>query len=303
MLHLCLYLTSYLSCYLCGDWTGNNIQLHNLFMFCFSNAFFVLIYGISVLAVKGTSCKMSRYKEMVLIVQGIIWISGIILASGTCPARVWKKIPLAGKLFSGITSETAVLSVKGCAEKCTEAVNCKSFGFNTASKKCYLYDVLIWAGGLSADEADVVYYWALKDRCPTNLGYTQDSSGSTCAKLFSDVKTWEDAMKECDQHDGHLFLVDAPFKKDLILNLTQNSSSTYTYLGATDGNIEGDWKWLNGVTIPIASPSEWIPGRPDNYGNSQHCMAFKKESGSSGLDDRDCADPSPFICEIPMNEG
>ncbi|KAK6176987.1 hypothetical protein SNE40_015183 [Patella caerulea] len=241
---------------------------------------------------------MSRYKDKVLVVRGLIWISAIILASSTCPERVWKKIPLADKFLDGITSETSVPSLKDCAKKCTETDNCKSFGFNTALTKCYLYDVLIWAGGQGADVAGMVYYWALKKRCPTNIGYTLDSTGSMCAKYFSDGKTWENAMRTCDTHDGHLFLVESPFKKDLMLNLIQNSSSTYIYLGATDVNKEGDWKWLNGVIIPTSTPSDWIPNRPDNYGDSQHCIVFKK--GSDGLDDRDCTETTPFICEIPI---
>lgn len=68
--------------------------------------------------------------------------------------------------------------------------------------------------------------------------------------------TWEQAGAVCKKMGGHLVYIEDDEEMQFVQKLT---GGTLVYVGATDKQKEGDWRWLNGRKV---SRSFWAPQRP-----------------------------------------
>jgi hypothetical protein len=99
--------------------------------------------------------------------------------------------------------------------------------------------------------------------------------------------TWHLAKRQCEEMGGYLVVVSNPQEREFIVNLCRKQKS-YVWVGATDEEVEGTWKWVDGT-------SGSLTGRHINNSNGvEHYLAF-----DTGLDDFNdlssgrCA----FLCE------
>jgi len=75
------------------------------------------------------------------------------------------------------------------------------------------------------------------------------------------LKTWHEAKAYCKSVEGYLATVTSQSEMDFILNTFGDAN--HTWLGGTDEEQEGVWKWVTGETWGYAS---WNSGQPDNEG-------------------------------------
>jgi len=75
------------------------------------------------------------------------------------------------------------------------------------------------------------------------------------------LKTWHEAKAYCKSVEGYLATVTSQSEMDFILNTFGDAN--HTWIGGTDEEQEGVWKWVTGETWGYAS---WNSGQPDNEG-------------------------------------
>ena len=68
--------------------------------------------------------------------------------------------------------------------------------------------------------------------------------------------------------------------------------NTYFWLGGSDRNIEGDWRWeSDGGVIDSAF---WGRGQPNDFGN-QDCLAMQNDGM---IYDYECEELRRFVCKL-----
>ncbi|XP_035687852.1 E-selectin-like isoform X2 [Branchiostoma floridae] len=76
-------------------------------------------------------------------------------------------------------------------------------------------------------------------------------------------------------------------------------SGTHYWIGCTDRQIEGIWRWSDGSSL---SYTNWAPTQPDNADGIQDCGILYSIYGYAQWDDTECSTPYFFICQTDINE-
>lgn len=99
---------------------------------------------------------------------------------------------------------------------------------------------------------------------------------------------WDQAAAVCKKMGGHLVYIETKEEMQFIQKLIDGIP---VYIGATDKQKEGDWRWLNGRKV---LRSFWTPNRPFNNKNLYGCILYRE-----GMMDSIPQNPGSrgFICE------
>ncbi|XP_016344326.1 galactose-specific lectin nattectin-like [Sinocyclocheilus anshuiensis] len=128
-------------------------------------------------------------------------------------------------------------------------------------------------------EVDVV------EKCP--YGWT--NFGVRCYKFFSQSVNWITAERNCQGFDANLASVHNKIEQDLLLSLLP-SSSTRCWIGAHDGEQEGQWVWSDGTPYDF---TYWGSGEPNNLG-TENCGELNWSSNR--WNDATCSTSLGYIC-------
>jgi hypothetical protein len=152
---------------------------------------------------------------------------------------------------------------------------------------------------------------ALPDATPFCAGVDQIlNTDGHCYTLVRTNRMWVDAAAECGSRGPttHLAQVTSAVENSLVTALGNSGGVGLAWLGGTDGQTEGDWRWVNdGRSFPPApSPffsfANWNGGEPNN-GNgtgAENCLTIQLSTTSStrgGWDDRVCGNLRFYVCE------
>ncbi|ESO89845.1 hypothetical protein LOTGIDRAFT_164533 [Lottia gigantea] len=184
-----------------------------------------------------------------------------------------------------------------CVETCINSTNCNSVGISVINGviECYLYPVKVYSGMDTASNGIVydimIYYIPMKPTEEIPPDYQCVYNESFCYKFyFSITKSWLESESICEEDGGSLYLANSQFKLNLIRQNLVNHfgvvAHVFAHLGATDINNEGIWNWFNGDPVNYTF---FLPQRPDNHNQNQHCMSYRIHNASTcGLDDKTC---------------
>ncbi len=106
--------------------------------------------------------------------------------------------------------------------------------------------------------------------------------------------TWWDAKTISEYPGGHLVTITSAAEESFIKGMIGSSN---LWLGATDKDSEGRWKWVSGETF---SYNNWESGQPDNTASpGEGSENYAHIWGSTGKwnDNAGCV-TYPFMCEI-----
>lgn len=110
--------------------------------------------------------------------------------------------------------------------------------------------------------------------------------GGHTYKLFKPFFTWTEAKTLCEAIGGHLATSTSANKNAFLRGL----ASGVLWLGGTDAETEGVWKWVNGETWSYAN---WGAGEPNNSGNEPYLELL-----TTGLwNDITTSTTHSYICE------
>ncbi|XP_016402760.1 galactose-specific lectin nattectin-like, partial [Sinocyclocheilus rhinocerous] len=97
------------------------------------------------------------------------------------------------------------------------------------------------------------------------------------------------AERNCQGFDANLASVHNKIEQDLLLSLLP-SSSTRCWIGAHDGEQEGQWVWSDGTPYDF---TYWGSGEPNNLG-TENCGELNWSSNR--WNDATCSTSLGYIC-------
>lgn len=88
--------------------------------------------------------------------------------------------------------------------------------------------------------------------------------------VVTEKLTWKDAERKARKMKGQL----AKFESELEIELLENLAiqKNYFWIGATDEDEEGVWKWSDGTPVRT---SHWDGGQPSNDGKREHFASVR----------------------------
>ncbi|XP_031681594.1 uncharacterized protein LOC109883916 isoform X2 [Oncorhynchus kisutch] len=121
------------------------------------------------------------------------------------------------------------------------------------------------------------------------------TSGSSCYYTTTVIKTWEESRKDCNERGAHLVIINSREEQTFINGLYGPGNETW--IGLTNVDTEGTWKWVDGTPLTTAY---WKTGKPSSsLGADQDCVAFFHHSSDPGeWNDEECHKSNNWICEI-----
>ncbi|KAG9330605.1 hypothetical protein JZ751_022367 [Albula glossodonta] len=126
---------------------------------------------------------------------------------------------------------------------------------------------------LQSDYRSVIAEKGLGHLCPP--GWTKFSS--SCYYVSRDRKTWSDSRQYCRDREADLMY----FTVFRIL-----------WIGLTDSDEEGTWKWVDGTTL---TTGYWRSGEPNDSGSGEDCAVMYPD----GWNDLPCSNKAYWVCEKP----
>eukprot|EP00117_Sycon_ciliatum_P007514 scpid20721/ scgid10588/ Macrophage mannose receptor 1; C-type lectin domain family 13 member D; C-type lectin domain family 13 member D-like; Macrophage mannose receptor 1-like protein 1 len=118
--------------------------------------------------------------------------------------------------------------------------------------------------------------------------------GLSCYRMFSAVRVdYDTAYINCSAQGGDLYIANTKKEDQFVLGNIA-SGSAYVWIGLSDADREGYYRWADGSYLQYTN---WGPSQPNNY-NNEDCVALHSEDDR--WYDRSCDEPHAFICEVPL---
>ena len=87
--------------------------------------------------------------------------------------------------------------------------------------------------------------------------------GSSYYKMYPGRLSWHQAKIACERLGGHLAIVQSRAENGFLTALARQGGAEDVWLGATDEEVEGSWRWVNGSAMSF---NAWDPrfNQPNN---------------------------------------
>jgi Lectin C-type domain len=113
-------------------------------------------------------------------------------------------------------------------------------------------------------------------------------------KYVDDKSTWYIARAKCEKMGGHLICIGDADEDFFAVNLIKQAQGITAWIGASDEEEAGVWRWVNGEPF---SYSRWGPGQPDNTNGVETCVEITGFWKDSPWNDGVEGCRFPFVCE------
>jgi len=126
-----------------------------------------------------------------------------------------------------------------------------------------------------------------KFKCPIVTGQLDDHFYLVISKEM----TWQDAKKLCEYLGGHLVTICSEQENRYVSGLLYSLSLTQGWIGYSDEETEGNWKWVTGEPSQY---TKWNSGEPNDMGNEDYTI-FRADESWNDVNSTCLAAP---ICEF-----
>lgn len=146
---------------------------------------------------------------------------------------------------------------------------------------------------MTTPPSTTVFGWSYK--CGPDWKY--NALDDFCYQVISDhPKTWPDAQWDCNRRGGNLSSISGPREQNFIQAILAAGMSNVPYnfwIGATDGNQEGGWEWIDGAPFAFF---HWDQGEPNESGVGEDCVEMVS-MWEYRWNDKRCDKPNAYICK------
>uniref|UniRef100_A0A3Q2QX32 C-type lectin domain-containing protein n=1 Tax=Fundulus heteroclitus TaxID=8078 RepID=A0A3Q2QX32_FUNHE len=116
--------------------------------------------------------------------------------------------------------------------------------------------------------------------------------------ISSTTKTWQESRAYCRSVGADLIIINSReeqvFKHWIIFVDFANSFKLHMWIGLTDLETEGTWKWVDGSPL---TTSYWYTNEP-NGETGENCGEISNLSTEKSWNDVSCSDQRNWICEM-----
>ncbi|XP_044222248.1 CD209 antigen-like protein E [Thunnus albacares] len=118
----------------------------------------------------------------------------------------------------------------------------------------------------------------------------------TCYLISTKSGSWEKGRKDCRARGADLVVIDSYEEQEFLINITKQAS----WIGLSDREKEGTWKWTDGTPLTQAY---WATNQPDSGGEDmqwgeEDCVTVIPQLPTTySWDDLSCDAPRQWICE------
>ncbi|XP_066539318.1 CD209 antigen-like [Hoplias malabaricus] len=128
------------------------------------------------------------------------------------------------------------------------------------------------------------------------LQSSQTQQGWLCFKssyyyVSRSTKTWSESRDYCKKRGSDLVIINSEEEQDFAAKCLGHDDSAVAWIGLTDLDTEGNWKWVDGSRL---TSGYWNDGEPNNVGE-EDCAVIK--GNIKKWNDRKCSDQIRWICE------
>uniref|UniRef100_A0A8C9YPX7 C-type lectin domain-containing protein n=1 Tax=Sander lucioperca TaxID=283035 RepID=A0A8C9YPX7_SANLU len=102
--------------------------------------------------------------------------------------------------------------------------------------------------------------------------------------ISSTKKTWQESRDDCLQKGADLLIINSKEEHVRVCRL---------WIGLTDSETEGTWKWVDGTPL---TKSYWGSGEPNDE-NSENCVEIRYYDSKNSWNDVSCSFLLNWICE------
>lgn len=135
----------------------------------------------------------------------------------------------------------------------------------------------------------IVSLFASAERATTaDLSGAVEFNGHYYKAIKDTTISWHDAKRVCEEMGGHLATISDELENRFVFSLVQ-SLGVQCWLGATDEEEEGNWKWVTG------EPWAYCPTEFDNRNGQQHYLVMYYFS--DGIWDDQSEKNDSFLCQ------
>ncbi|KAI5628223.1 C-type lectin domain family 4 member F-like isoform X2, partial [Silurus asotus] len=117
------------------------------------------------------------------------------------------------------------------------------------------------------------------------------SFSSSFYYVSNDNKSWEESRQNCRDKGTDLMIIKSREEQEFISK--HISSISGVWIGLSDRDKEGEWKWVDGSLLTIKF---WNQGEP-NGKEKENCVEVYKTSNSIVWNDQQCSEKRNWICE------
>ncbi|XP_060771620.1 hepatic lectin-like [Neoarius graeffei] len=112
--------------------------------------------------------------------------------------------------------------------------------------------------------------------------------------MFNERKNWNESKQDCTQRGAHLVIINSKEEREFIGKLTRCKKA---WIGLSDSDTEGVWKWVDGTPLTTAY---WNSGEPNDsrVNRDEDCVEIL--SGNKNWNDMSCSEESCYICEMNL---
>ncbi|KAL6467136.1 hypothetical protein MHYP_G00249400 [Metynnis hypsauchen] len=104
-------------------------------------------------------------------------------------------------------------------------------------------------------------------------------------------KNWYDSRRYCRQKGADLLIINSRLEQDFLASFLGTNEGIMLWIGLTDSDAEGSWKWVDGSAL---TTKFWRSGEPSNTGE-EDCVEFYPDNKM--WNDLRCSVKRWFVCE------
>ncbi|XP_067460391.1 CD209 antigen-like protein C isoform X2 [Thunnus thynnus] len=122
--------------------------------------------------------------------------------------------------------------------------------------------------------------------------------GCSCYFLSSESGSWSRGRQDCREKGADLVVIDSTEEQTFLSTFTE--VETWSWIGLTDRDKEGTWKWIDGTPLTF---SYWETNEPNNGGGDpkwgeEDCVHMRTgKKTEDNWNDRSCDASLRWICE------